>query len=71
MPPPRKGTKCAPDNEAQALALLRQRPLDATAPANPDGDGKSDILWRDSVSGMGVIWQMNGSTVAAAFGIGG
>ena len=36
-----------------------------------NGDGMSDILWRDSASGTVAIWQMNGSSVLASFGVGG
>jgi hypothetical protein len=28
-----------------------------------DGDGKSDILWRDTVTGQTAVWFMNGTTV--------
>jgi len=34
-----------------------------------DGDGKSDILWRDS-SGNTAIWLMNGAQVASSRGLG-
>ena len=30
-----------------------------------DGDNKSDVLWRNSVSGQNAIWFMNGATVAS------
>ena len=33
-----------------------------------NGDGYSDILWRDSTSGTVAIWDMNGSTVLASSG---
>ena len=35
-----------------------------------NGDGKSDILWRDSNSGLVAIWEMNGSAALASFGVG-
>jgi hypothetical protein len=34
-----------------------------------DGDGKSDLLWRDD-SGNTAMWFMNGVTVASAAGVG-
>ncbi len=34
-----------------------------------DGDGKSDILWRDT-SGNVAIWLMNGAQVTLAAGVG-
>ena len=36
-------------------------------PANFNGDGKSDILWRNK-NGMLAIWEMNGGTVLASVG---
>ena len=30
-----------------------------------DGDGKSDILWRDALTGQNALWLMNGGTLAA------
>jgi hypothetical protein len=33
-----------------------------------DGDGKSDILWRNSVSGQNYIYPMNGTTIKASEG---
>jgi hypothetical protein len=34
-----------------------------------DGNGKSDILWRDT-SGDIAIWYMNGTTIASGTGLG-
>jgi FG-GAP repeat protein len=34
-----------------------------------DGDGKSDILWRDT-SGNIALWFMNGATIASGAGLG-
>ncbi len=31
-----------------------------------NADGKSDILWRESASGMNAIWQMDGTTLASS-----
>jgi hypothetical protein len=31
-----------------------------------DGDGKSDILWRNSTTGQVYIWFMNGTTIASS-----
>jgi len=30
-----------------------------------DGDGKADILWRNSSSGLNAIWLMNGTSSTA------
>src|SRR2546423_1810436 len=30
-----------------------------------DGDGKADLLWRNTTDGNNAIWLMNGSTVSA------
>jgi hypothetical protein len=30
--------------------------------ADFDGDGKADILWRNSTSGTNVLWRMDGGT---------
>jgi hypothetical protein len=35
-----------------------------------NGDGKSDILWRDTSSGTAAIWLMNGAQVTGAAGVG-
>ncbi|MEO8189745.1 MAG: VCBS repeat-containing protein, partial [Acidobacteriota bacterium] len=37
--------------------------------ADFDGDGKLDILWRNTASGADVVWRMTGTTVAGAIGI--
>ncbi len=34
--------------------------------ADFNGDGKPDLLWRDSVSGADRIWQMDGTRVSQA-----
>lgn len=34
-----------------------------------DGDGKSDILWRNSTNGQNTIWLINGATVKSATSI--
>jgi FG-GAP-like repeat len=34
-----------------------------------NGDGKSDILWRDTSSGTVAIWLMNGAQVTQAAGV--
>jgi FG-GAP repeat len=35
-----------------------------------NGDGKTDILWRDSSTGTVVIWFMNGVQVASTASLG-
>src|SRR6267378_6733 len=34
-----------------------------------DGDGKADILWRNTVTGENYLWLMNGLTIAAQGGV--
>ncbi len=34
--------------------------------ADFDGDGKSDILWRNSVTGENMIWLVNGTTLSSS-----
>ncbi len=34
-----------------------------------NGDGKSDILWHNSVTGENAVWLMNGATVSAGTAI--
>ena len=29
-----------------------------------DGDGKSDVIWRNKISGQNIVWLMNGLTVS-------
>jgi hypothetical protein len=38
--------------------------LVATADGDFNGDGKSDVLWRNEITGQHVIWYMNGTSVA-------
>ena len=35
---------------------------DCKTPGDMDGDGKSDILWRNSASGQNALWTMDGGT---------
>jgi len=41
-------------------AINSLKPL-TPAPNDFDGDGKTDILWRNTTSGLNLIWQMNGT----------
>jgi len=41
----------------------------APTPGDFNGDGNSDILWRNAGSGQNAIWMMNGITVAAGTGL--
>jgi hypothetical protein len=47
--------------------------LGATPPACSDfnGDGKSDLIWRQASTGATVLWQMNGSAVSSSAYLGG
>src|SRR6266536_1772208 len=38
--------------------------------ADFNGDGKSDILWQNSVTGERVIWLMNGTSVSSSVSLG-
>jgi hypothetical protein len=35
-----------------------------------NGDGKSDILWRNTTNGQVEIWFMNGPTISSAVNLG-
>jgi hypothetical protein len=39
-------------------------------PATSTGDGKSDLLWRNSTTGEAAIWFMNGGALATGAGLG-
>jgi hypothetical protein len=41
----------------------------ASRPRDVDGNGASDLVWRNSSSGQVSVWLMNGSSVAAAGGL--
>jgi len=43
-------------------AAVPVRPNGVTASNDLDGDGKADILWRNSSTGSVVVWFMNGAT---------
>ena len=34
-----------------------------------NGDGKSDILWRDNSNGNNAVWFMNGTQIGSAVGV--
>jgi kumamolisin len=55
----------SPISSAGALTIV-------TVPNPPDfnGDGKQDLLWRDTSTGQVGVWLMNGSTATAAVVIG-
>ncbi|MFZ4731576.1 MAG: ELWxxDGT repeat protein [Pirellulales bacterium] len=50
-------------------AGLRIVPVDPSFDAN--GDGTSDILWRNLASGATTLWRMNGATLVSASVVGG
>ena len=37
--------------------------------ADHDGDGKTDILWRNTLTGQNWLYLMNGATIASSVGI--
>jgi hypothetical protein len=51
------------------LSLLRDRGDRSSEAGDADGDGRSDLLWRD-ISGNTAIWFMNGLAVASTGGLG-
>jgi FG-GAP repeat len=57
--------------QVSSTASLGNIPLEWSIVLTGDfnGDGKSDLLWRDT-SGNVSMWQMNGAQVASAVGLG-
>jgi hypothetical protein len=53
---------------SQGITLLQPR---AVGIADFSGDGKPDILWRNTLNGRNVIWVMNGTTLDHTVEIGG
>src|SRR5213595_2689800 len=47
------------------LAISSAHALPVCAPMDFDGDCKSDVLWRNSVTGEDYLWLMNGRTIAS------
>ena len=43
----------------------------ARAPNDFNGDGKSDLLWRQASTGTTVMWLMNGATILHSYNLGG
>ncbi|MBR1121079.1 VCBS repeat-containing protein [Bradyrhizobium lablabi] len=54
------------DADGVSIAVL---PATSRAPHDFNGDGKSDILWRND-AGVGQIWDMNGPAIQSATSIG-
>ncbi len=57
-------------NGATVLSVISIRPIadlnwSVASVGDYDGDGKSDILWRNSATGEDGIYFMNGGTVTA------
>src|SRR6266480_3624334 len=48
------------------LAISSANALPPCAPMDFDGDCKSDILWRNAVTGETYIWLMNGLSIASS-----
>ncbi|HVR40961.1 MAG TPA: FG-GAP-like repeat-containing protein [Thermoanaerobaculia bacterium] len=59
------------NNNAQYIANWRQSvaPPAAPAPQDLDGDGKSDILFRNTTSGSTWMYKMNGASITSSVGI--
>jgi phospholipase/lecithinase/hemolysin len=49
---------------------FRNLVLPPTATHDYNGDGKSDIIWRDTISGATAAWMMNGGQVLSSGGFG-
>src|SRR5258708_23122414 len=49
---------------------FRNLVLPPTATHDYNGDGKSDIVWRDTTSGVTAAWMMNGVQVLSSGGFG-
>ncbi|HET7766797.1 MAG TPA: FG-GAP-like repeat-containing protein [Burkholderiales bacterium] len=47
-----------------AVATVADPAWSIAAVADFDGDGKSDILWRNSATGANLLWLMNGTSIA-------
>jgi hypothetical protein len=60
------GTTCtstaALDPAPVTTALLHK--LRALVPNDFNGDGKQDLIWRNSLTGLATVWYMNGPTMA-------
>jgi len=54
--------------EGISLDVIGYNLIDATAfaPSDFNGDGKSDIVWQNTITGQRLIWIMNGTTIAYA-----
>ena len=51
---------------SQQIAVVTDLDWQVAGVDDFNGDGKADILWRNTVTGFNVIWQMNGFTTAAS-----
>ena len=47
------------------MTLLETPPWGSTTAGDHNGDGKSDILWRNSANGQNALWTMDGGTLLA------
>src|SRR5882762_728300 len=56
----------AAGNSSAQSAAVSKRTLGRRVGRDFNGDGRSDILWRNSTTGENVIWLMNGAAIASA-----
>ena len=56
----------AAGNSSAQSAAVSKRTLALRVARDFNGDGRSDILWRNSTTGENVIWLMNGATISSS-----
>ena len=66
------GTTNGANQSFATSACVVATPLPASSRVNRDfnGDGKADILWRDTTTGTVAIWLMNGASIATNAAVG-
>jgi hypothetical protein len=55
---------------ASAAIGSAKSPWETARLGDYNGDGRSDILWRNTSNGNNIIWQMNGFVKEAVGGLG-
>src|SRR5258706_564064 len=56
----------AAGNSSAQSAAVSKRTLAARSARDFNGDGRSDILWRNGTTGESVIWLMNGAAISSS-----